>query len=265
MRVVWILFVLLLPQCAMAAHPDDPWEGWNRGVFELNETLDSYAAQPIAQAYRNVTPQPVDDAITNIFSNLGDPFNAINALLQGKFTQALSDTSRFVVNSTVGVLGIFDVASHIGLDKHQEDFGQTLAVWGVGSGPYIYLPILGPSTVRDASGFAVDTFGFSSLDFLSLSIEEQRTYYSAVISKYVDIRADLIPVEDLIIGDKYSFLRTIYFQRRSFLINDGVVKAVESEIEDDFDDFGEDFGDDFDESPDQEESEVDEIDDFDSF
>ena len=266
MRAVGILILLFCSSITVAEHPDDPWENWNRGVFEVNETLDKYAAKPVAQAYRNVAPQVVDDAITNVFSNLGDPLNAVNALLQGKFTQALSDTGRFVVNSTVGLLGIFDVASHIGLDKHEEDFGQTLAVWGVDSGPYLYLPVLGPSTVRDASGLAVDTFGFSAIDPLSMSIDEQRTYYAAVFTKYVDIRADLIPVEDLVIGDKYSFLRTIYFQRRNYLIHDGVAGAVANEAEDAFDDFVDEFEDfDDDEGESQESSSDDEIEDFDSF
>lgn len=243
MRALLLLFVIGFSFNSHAQHPEDPWEDWNREVFEFNETLDKYAAKPVAQAYRNVAPQVVDDAITNVFSNLGDPINALNALLQGKFVQALSDTGRFIVNSTIGVLGIFDVATPMGLEKHNEDFGQTLAVWGVESGPYLYLPVLGPSTVRDASGLAVDIYAFSDLDPLAQSIDEQRTYYSTVFTKYVDIRADLLTVEGLVIGDKYSFLRTIYFQRRNFLIHDGAGGALLNEAEDAFDDFVDDFDD----------------------
>lgn len=244
MRLFLSLILLSFAVQLHAEHPDDPWEEWNRQVFEVNETLDKYAAKPVAQAYQNVTPQVVDDAVTNVFSNLGDPLNAINALLQGKFVQALSDTGRFIVNSTIGILGIFDVATPLGLEKHNEDFGQTLAVWGVDSGPYLYLPVLGPSTVRDASGLAVDIYGFSNLDPLVHSVEDQRAYYATVFSKYVDIRADLMAVEGLVIGDKYSFLRTIYLQRRSFLIHDGVGGAIMNEAEDAFDDFVDDFDDD---------------------
>lgn len=243
MRVLFSLWLFLMSTALYAEHPDDPWEEWNRDVFEFNEVLDKYAARPVAEAYHNVTPQVVDDAITNVFSNLGDPLNAVNALLQGKFTQAASDVGRFIVNSTIGILGIFDVATEIGLEKHNEDFGQTLAVWGVESGPYLYLPVLGPSTVRDTAGLGVDLYGLAAVDPLVQSIEEQRTYYSTVLTKYVDIRADLLAVEDLVIGDKYSFLRTIYFQRRSFLIHDGVGNAILNEAEDAFDDFVDDFDD----------------------
>ena len=241
MRILLLLGLFVTASMSFAEHPDDPWEEWNRDVFEFNETLDKYAAKPVAQAYRNVTPQVVDDAITNVFSNLGDPINALNALLQGKVVQALSDTGRFLVNSTVGVLGIFDVATHIGLEKHNEDFGQTLAVWGVDAGPYVFLPVFGPSTLRDASGLAVDVYAFSDLDALAYGLDDTRTYYSTQLVKYVDLRADLINVEGLVIGDKYSFLRTIYFQRRSYLIHDGVGGALQDQAEDAFDDFMDDF------------------------
>lgn len=263
MRLLLLLCCFVIPLQVNAEHPDDPWEEWNREVFEFNETLDKYAAKPVAQAYKNVTPQVVDDAVTNVFSNMGDPINALNALLQGKFLQALSDTGRFIVNSTVGILGIFDVATSLGLEKHNEDFGQTLAVWGVESGPYLYLPVLGPSTLRDTSGLAVDLYGFTDLDPLAQGVDNPPTYYSTAMTKYVDIRADLLAVEGLVIGDKYSFLRTIYFQRRHFLIHDGVVGALKNDAEDAFDDFMDDFGDDeFDEAefeePDADASEMDE-------
>lgn len=237
MRLFFIL-LLMLPNLAFSAE-EDPWEPWNRNVFEFNETLDQYAVKPVAQAYRNVTPQVVDDAITNFFSNLGEPFVVINDIGQGKWLQALSDTGRFLVNSTVGILGIFDVASHIGLVKHQEDFGQTLASWGVSSGPYFVLPFLGPSTVRDATGFAIDTFALTAADPKDYTLELNGNYYSAVYMQYLDIRGDLIPAEGIISGDRYSFIRALYLQRREFLINDG---QIEANFDDDFDDeFDEDF------------------------
>lgn len=224
------------PQIALA-NDQDPWESWNRKVFEFNETVDYYSAKPLAQAYRNVTPQVVDDAISNVFSNLGEPMVVVSDLAQGKFLQALSDTGRFLVNSTIGILGIFDVARHIGMPKHDEDIGQVLATWGFGSGPYLVLPLLGPSTVRDASGFAIEVYPLGDVDPKSQVLENTEVYYSTVFAEYLDIRADLIPAEGIISGDRYSFIRSLYLQRREFLINDG-------QVQDDFDDFDE-FDDEF--------------------
>lgn len=231
------LFLLLLICLSVPvfAGEEDPWEDVNRKVFAFNETLDKYALKPVAQAYRNVTPVFVDDAITNVFSNLGEPFVIINDLAQGKFVQALSDTGRFLVNSTVGLLGIFDVASKIGLPKHLEDFGQTLGYWGFDSGPYLMLPVLGPSTIRDAAGFGVDTFALLEADPKYHTIEDSRAYYGMVYGQYLDIRADLIPTEGIISGDRYSFIRSLFLQRRDFLIKDGQIEPL-------FDDgFDEDF------------------------
>ncbi len=132
--------------------PRDPIESFNRQVFEFNEVVDRAVLKPVAQAYEFVLPEPVRDCIGNIFSNFREPSNAVNNLLQGKPIDAVSDTCRFVVNSTVGLLGCFDPARQMGLEKHNEDFGQTLGRWGIGSGPYLVVPILGPSTVRDAIG-----------------------------------------------------------------------------------------------------------------
>jgi phospholipid-binding lipoprotein MlaA len=234
---ILVVFCTLLVVSGPAfANEQDPWEPWNRQVFEFNETVDYYSAKPLAQAYRNVTPQVVDDAITNVFSNLGEPLIVVSGLAQGKFLQALSDTGRFLVNSTIGVLGIFDVARHLGMPKHNEDMGQVLATWGVDSGPYLILPILGPSTVRDATGFVVDTWALDSLDAQYQALDNTQVYYTSVFAEYLDLRADLIPAEGIISGDRYSFLRSLYLQRREFLINDG---QVQDEFNDDFDDFGE--------------------------
>lgn len=229
--------VLMVPGSAFA-NEKDPWESWNRQVFEFNETVDYYSAKPLAQAYRNVTPQVVDDAITNVFSNLSEPLIVVSGLAQGKFLQALSDTGRFLVNSTIGILGIFDVARHMGMPKHNEDMGQVLATWGVDAGPYLVIPILGPSTVRDATGFVVDTWGLDALDPQSQGLDNTQVYYSSVFAEYLDLRADLIPAEGIISGDRYSFIRSLYLQRREYLINDG---QVQDEFNDDFDDFDEDF------------------------
>ncbi len=238
MRLFILLLVLFMPFQSQA-NEQDPWEAWNRDVFAFNETLDYYTLKPVAQAYRNVTPQVVDDAISNVFSNLGEPVVVVSDLAQGKFLYALSDTGRFIINSTLGLLGVFDVARHLGLEKHNEDIGQALAFWGVESGPYVMLPILGPSTVRDAAGFSVETFALTDISASSQVFESDELFYSMVYGKYLDIRADLIPTEGLISGDRYSFIRSFYLQRRDYLINDGV---VEDEFSDDFD---EEFEDDF--------------------
>jgi phospholipid-binding lipoprotein MlaA len=238
MRLI-TLTLLLFMTSHVYANEQDPWESWNRGVFEFNETLDYYTLKPVAQAYRNVTPQVVDDAITNFFSNLGEPVVIVSDLAQGKFIAALSDSGRFLVNSTLGILGLFDVARHIGLEKHNEDIGQAFAFWGVPSGPYLMLPILGPSTVRDAAGFSVETFGLTDISVASHAFESDELFYSVTYAKYLDVRADLVASEGLISGDRYSFIRSFYLQRREYLINDGV---VEDEFSDDFDDeFDEDF------------------------
>lgn len=235
---LFFLFIFCFSALA-GAEERDPWENWNRQVFEFNDTLDTYALKPVAQAYRNITPQVVDDAISNAFSNLKEPVVVISDLAQGKFLQALSDTGRFLINSTVGILGLFDVARHIGLEKHDEDIGQALAYWGVESGPYVVLPILGPNTVRDTAGFAFETFALTGIDPQVLALDDGKTYYSSVYLEYLDIRADLIPVEGLISGDRYSFIRSLYLQRRDFQVNDGMV-------EDEFsDEFEEEFEDDF--------------------
>lgn len=238
-RYLVFLLAFCLPQVG-TAQEDDPWEEWNRKVFAFNETMDKYAARPVAQAYRNATPQFVDDAISNVFNNLGEPIVIVSDLAQGKFLQALSDTGRFLVNSTVGVLGIFDVAKHIGLEKHDEDIGQALGYWGVESGPYLVLPLLGPSTVRDTAGFSVEVFTLDTLDPQVQLLEENRVYWGSVYTEYVDIRADLMVAEGILSGDKYSFMRSIYLQRREYLVTDG-------EKANDFDDgFDQDFNEGFD-------------------
>ena len=213
----------------------DPWEGFNRKVSSFNDVTDKYFLKPIANGYRAVTPQPVDNAVSNFFGNLGEIVVIVNDLLQLKFTQAASDTGRFVVNSTIGFFGFFDVASKIGLPKHSEDFGQTLGYWGVGPGPYLVLPFLGPSSVRDAFG-SIPEYTIDELNLVS-EIDDVATRNSLTALNIVDIRADLIPSEGLIQGDRYTFLRNFYQQRREYLVKDGNIE------EDAFtdDDFEEEF------------------------
>lgn len=237
LRRIFLVFLLaIMTNFVMASESDDPWEGMNRSIFSFNESLDAYVAKPIAQGYQAITPSVVDTGISNFFSNLEDVLIVFNDLLQLKPVQAASDTTRFVVNTTIGIFGIFDVASHIGLPKHNEDLGQTLGYWGVGAGPYVMLPVLGPSNLRDSFGLAGDTA--TGLGYTSLGQTDMQSFGLWSL-RNVDVRADLIASEGLITGERYSFFRSFYQQRREYLINDGIV-------DDDFDDDFESFDDDFD-------------------
>jgi len=195
----------------------DSFEKFNRSIYSFNVGLDKHFLKPVAKGYKVVTPEFVDTSITNFFSNLGDVGNVINNLLQFKVSDAINDTERFVVNSTFGFAGFLDVASAAGLEKHDEDFGQTLARWGVGSGPYIMLPFFGPSTVRDASAkFTVD-----SLTDLT-NYTDESLYYLAL--ELIDKRADLLNEEkafENISNDQYVAIRDAWLQRRDYLITDG--------------------------------------------
>ncbi len=211
----------------------DPWQGFNRTIFEFNETLDQYVAKPVAQGYQAITPDFLDTGISNFFSNLEDVLIVVNDVFQLKPIQALSDTGRFVINSTIGLLGFFDVASHIGLMKHDEDLGQTLGYWGVGAGPYVMLPVLGPSNVRDAFGLAGDSF--SGLGYTAIAGTNAQIG-GLWLLRNIDARADLIASEGLVTGERYTFFRSFYLQRRAYLIADGVVED-EFEDEESFDDY----------------------------
>ncbi|MCT7359795.1 VacJ family lipoprotein [Thalassolituus pacificus] len=247
MRAAWLLLLCLASSLSWAAETKDPdpWEGFNRSMFAFNENLDKYIAKPMAQGYQYITPEPVDQSVTHFFSNLGDVLVIVNDIGQLKMGQALSDTARFLINSTVGFFGIFDVASHIGLPKHDEDFGQTLGYWGVGSGPYLMLPFLGPSTLRDGTGLLIDYQSDLGYTGIGNNYAQEVGLYTV---RGVDLRADLIASEGLISGDRYTFIRSFYLQRREYLINDGVVQDEFGDDFDDFDDFDdeEDRGDDWD-------------------
>jgi phospholipid-binding lipoprotein MlaA len=244
LAVMSALLLAVAPVAAADKKDTDPWEGFNRKVFAFNDGLDRYIARPLAVGYQYVTPQDVDDSVTNFFSNLGDVLVVVNDLGQLKFGQAASDTTRFLVNSTIGFFGVFDVASHIGLSKHNEDFGQTLGYWGVGTGPYLVLPILGPSNVRDTFGEGLNWVSGVSYSNIGQNTSEQVELF---VLKNVDVRADLISSESLITGDKYVFLRSLYMQRREYLVNDGVTADSFGDF-DNFDD-DEEWDDDWDQEP----------------
>ena len=212
----------LLPAMSQAASEEDPWESFNRPIFRFNDTVDTYALKPIAQGYRAVTPQFLEDGVHNVFGNIGDVGNLANNLLQGKLHNAGVDTGRLIFNTTFGVLGFFDVAKHMGLQKSNEDFGQTLGVWGLESGPYLVIPFLGPSTVRDAAGHVPDSFlpPYPYIDHVPT-----RNVTRGV--QVVDTRANLLQAERLVSGDKYIFIRNAYLQSREFKVKDG-------QVEDDF-------------------------------
>lgn len=217
----------------------DPLEGLNRKVFAFNDALDGWILKPVAKGYRIVTPDPVEAGVGNFFSNLAEIPSALNNILQWKWKKVGNNTGRFLLNSTVGLAGLFDVANSAGLErKEHETFGQTLSYWGLGSGPYLVLPFMGPSTLTDVIGEPVDWYS----DPVYYVPDEGTRNWMRVVST-VDGRARLLSAEDFISGDKYTFIREAFLQRREYLVNDG---QVEDDFGGDFDDFdNEDFDVDF--------------------
>jgi phospholipid-binding lipoprotein MlaA len=198
--------------------PGDPLEPVNRVVFNFNDGLDRYVAVPVAKGYQKVTPQPLRTAVSNFFSNLGDLSNAANALLQLKITDATEDIVRFALNSTFGLGGLLDWATPAGLPKHHQDFGLTLGHWGVPSGPYLVLPLFGPSTVRDSLGLVVDV-KFNPLNYMEPAVRNP-----LYILQFVSVRSDLLGATDLLQQaalDKYSFVRDAYTQQRRARLGTG--------------------------------------------
>ena len=200
--------------------PGDPWERFNRSVYQFNDGIDRAVAKPAAKAYRKVTPRPVRTGVSNFFDNITYPITAVNAALQGKFRQAGRDTGRFLLNTVVGLGGLLDPASDAGLQRNDEDFGQTLAVWGVPSGPYLMLPIFGPSNVRDAPARVVDNL----MDPKNL-IGTSDARIAANVLNVIDSRAQLLVIEKPLenVFDRYAFLRDVWRQRRLSQIQDGDV------------------------------------------
>lgn len=211
--------MLVLTGCASnPRNPDDPLEGYNRAMFSFNDGVDRAILRPTAKAYETVVPQMVRTGIGNVFSNIGDVWIGINNLLQGKVGDGMSDLMRFAVNSTFGILGIFDVATEMGMHKNDEDFGQTLAVWGVGEGPYFVMPLLGPRTMRDAAATPVDMYGsgWSQIDHV-------RTRNAILAVRVIHTRSLLLRADRAIEGqiDKYAFVRDAYLQSRRYKVSDG--------------------------------------------
>lgn len=219
LRVIIVFTCVFLCACATTSQSNDPLESYNRAMYSFNDFADDAILKPIAQVYDAVTPDPISLGVSNYFSNLNEVTVILNDLLQLKVGQAFHDTGRFVLNSTVGFAGIFDVAGYAGYEKHDEDFGQTLGVWGVESGAYLVLPFFGPSNVRDSFGL----IGGFHTDPIA-HIDHVPTYNELTITRIVDSRYSLLgakKVLDEAALDEYAFVRDAYAQRRENLIYDG--------------------------------------------
>lgn len=199
--------------------PRDPLERVNRGVLAFNDAADEVVFKPAARLYRNLTPKELRDMVRNFFGNLGDLAIGANNLVQGKPADAASDVMRFAVNTTFGLLGVIDVASAMRLEKHDEDFGQTLARWGVGDGPYLVLPILGPSTTRDAAALPVD-YAVDPVSNHRPVSESNALWVARVVQRRTDLLDASRTLEEAAL-DRYVFLREAYLQRRRSLVYDG--------------------------------------------
>ena len=229
MKNIFISSLLFLSISIISDEVNDPFEEFNRKTFELNENVDEKILKPVAKFYSNFPPK-VKNGVTNFFNNLEDVETSINQLLQGKPKKSINDISRFIINSTIGLVGFIDVASKIGLERHEEDFGQTLAVWGIGSGPYIMLPGLGPSTFRDTLSRPVSSFSSITFHMTDTDVNVALKTIDAI-----ETRERLLDVESLLSGDKYSFVKDAYIQSINYEIKDGI--NVEDDFVDDMDDF----------------------------
>lgn len=216
-----IACLILTPLSQSWAETNDPWEGFNRGVYKFNDTLDRYTLRPIAKGYDWITPKFVKTGVSNMVDNLGEVQNFGNNVLQFKLHDAGVDLARFGFNSTFGVLGFFDVGTKMGLQRSDQDFGLTLAQWGVPSGPYLVLPFLGPSTVRDASGKVPDFF--MAVDPY---INDDGVQWGIFGVDVLDTRTRLLPLEKMIVGDPYIFMRNGYLEHREY--------KIKGYVEDDF-------------------------------
>ena len=212
--------MVFLSACATTNALDerDPWEGFNRGVYSFNQTMDNVLFNPVGRVYNAITPEIIDTSVSNFFANLGQLSVIANDILQLKFDQTVNDTVRLLLNSTIGLFGFLDISSSAGLHSSDEDFGQTLAHWGIGPGPYLVVPFFGPATVRDATGVAIDRGVFSPIFYL----EDDMTKAGLLTLNYVDFKSDLLSTSDLIDEaslDEYEFVKNAYFEKRSSQIN----------------------------------------------
>lgn len=217
----------LLAGCATGPHPQDPFEPFNRGVYSFNEKVDNAVFKPVATAYRDTLPSPVRTGVANFFGNLGDVWSGVNSLLQLKVGDAASTLMRVTINTTIGLGGLLDWASEMGLDRHREDFGQTLGHYGVPTGPYLVLPLLGPSTVRDTAALPVDRQGDLVQEF-----NPDASRNASIVLRAVDTRANLLRasrVMEEVALDPYTFTRDAWLQKRRSDVHDGQPPALPDE------------------------------------
>jgi phospholipid-binding lipoprotein MlaA len=214
--------------------PSDRFERFNRSVYKFNTALDHAILRPVARVYVKVTPRPVRTAVNNVITNLTYPVTVVNSFLQGKIADGMTDSARLLVNSTIGIGGLFDPASGMGLDRHQKDFGQTMGRWGVHSGPYLMLPFLGPSTVRDAFGLVPDYLLLHEIETIQLFDNNQYVEWSLFALGTVNRRSQLLDGDRILerTYDPYAFVRSAYLQRRDYLIHDDASSSPEEEFPD---------------------------------
>lgn len=210
----------------------DPWESFNRNVFAFNEGVDKYMVRPIAKGYRWLVPDPVERSLSRFVRNIGEVNNIFNAVLQGSPEGVVNGTGRFLINSTVGLAGLFDVATAMGFEHTPADFGQTLYEWGVEPGPFVVLPLLGPRTLRGGAAVAVD-----SMATLPYSFSEHSEIWAFYGLELVDTRARLLDAEELVSGDKYIFTRNAYLQRRQYFLSGEITDDFSDYEEEDFEEF----------------------------
>ena len=226
------------PQNADGGDIYDPLEDVNRATFAINDALDQAAVRPVAKAYRAVTPKFLRDSVTNFLRNLHSPINVANQILQGDIEGAAGDVSRFMINTSIGVGGLFDVAADTGLEYEHEDFGQTLGVWGIAHGPYLVLPVIGPSSFRDATGLLVDTFADPVRLYL-YNTDQEEWYYARAIATGIEKREALLDaLDDLRTNsfDYYAAVRSAYMQKREAMVRDDDPEQMSAPAIPDYDD-----------------------------
>ena len=218
-RIFLVLFLVFpaFPALAQGSLGDvhDPWESANRKIFAFNEGFDRFLLRPVAKGYTTVMPDPAERGVANAVDNIYEFNRMFNALLQGRPTSAVKSTGRFLINTTLGVLGLFDIASRMGIEQQRADFGQTLMVWGFDAGPYVVLPIFGPRTLRSATGYVVDTY--TSIPAIAWDTQEAYLFWTV---EAVSFRAGLLDYDELITGDRYVFMRSAYLQNRATFLNE---------------------------------------------
>ena len=218
---VVVIAALVLGGCATqrSPHPDDPWEGYNRAIFAFNDRLDKAVLEPAANVYDTVAPLPVKVGLGNFFGNLNDIWTGINNLLQGKGGDGASDAARVLINTTVGIFGVFDIASEMGIEKHDEDLGQTFAVWGASSGPYFVVPVFGPKTIRSTVALPFDLRGNSLVRPDDIAARNTLSALRIVHQRAALLGAGRAVEEGSL--DRYDYMRDFYLQQRRYEIYDG--------------------------------------------